>query len=288
MSHRFGRSGRIGAVALTAGLVLGGFALASTSASSSTFGPRTLVLPLDHFLCYHVAAKGFVVPKGVELKDFLQPFGFTPTVGMVATHCNPAVKQVGDAATGQLKTYKVVHPKSHLLCWAITEKASVYPVHLVNQFGTSNMMTTAAGATRLCVPSWKKRSGPPDVMQAAPKNLDHFACYPVVTGNFQYGFTIPSIVKAQDEFSFPKFNRVQVGIANLVCIPATKIVGTTSYPPATPTDMSLTCYPITPTPYWKSFFDQNQFGTGRITPKVSTTTTSPFEELCVPTSAIIG
>jgi hypothetical protein len=288
MSHLFGRTGRIGAVALTAGLALGGFALASPSASSSTFGPRTLVLPLDHFLCYHVTARGFTVPKGVRLKNFLQPSGFTPIVGAPATHCNPAVKQVGDAATGQLKTYKVVHPKSHLLCWAITEKSSAYPVHLVDQFGTSNMMTTTAGATRLCLPTWKKRSGPPNVMPTAPKNIDHFACYPVVTGNFPYGFTIPSIVKVQDEFSFPQFNQVQVGIANLVCIPTTKIVGTTLYPPATPNDLSLTCYPTSTTPYWKSFFDQNQFGTGRILPKVATSTTTPFEELCVPTSAIIG
>jgi len=231
-----------------------------------------------------VTTRGFKPPTNIRLSNWLQPAPFAPKFGLPSTHCNPTIKQV-PTATGALKTYKVVHPLSHLLCWSISYQFQPRLVNLVNQFGHA-VMTTTGGPTGLCLPSWKKRSGPPNHRPNAPTNLDHFACYPLGPAAAQ-GFSLPPFAKVKDEFS-SNFTTVKLSPANLLCIPTTKYNKAKVYAPANPKDLSLVCFPINKTPYWKLFYDQNQFGQGAVIPSLATTGNLPFEELCLPTVAKIG
>jgi hypothetical protein len=288
MSRLFSRGGRLAIVGVAAaGLALSSLVVAVPSASSSTVVPKAAILKLDHFLCYHVTTRGFKPPSHIALENWLQPTPFVPQFGVASTHCNPTIKQV-PTATGTLRTFKVVHPLSHLLCWAITYAFTPRPVNLVNQFGKEVMQTTG-GPTSLCLPSWKKRTGNPNQTPNAPTNLDHFACYGVTPLSATApGFKIPPYAKVRDEFS-PRFVTVKIQPANLLCIPTTKIASGKTYPPANPKDLSLTCFPINKTPYWKQFFDENQFGQGSVFPTQPVGSTYiPFEELCLPTVAKLG
>jgi hypothetical protein len=285
MSRLLGRSGRLVAVAAAVITVsLGSLVLIAPSASSSTLAPRSTILRLDHFLCYHVTAKGFQPPTNVLLQNWLQPTPFAPTFGAVTTHCNPADKQV--TVNGVVKTYKVVHPLAHLLCWKIAYQFGARPVYLVNQFGKGVMMTTG-GPTSLCLPSWKKRAGPPNQTPTAPASLDHFACYPLAVAAKPV-FTLPGVVRVADEFSNFKYQSVKINQPNLLCIPTTKIDKGVKYPVYNKNDLSLTCFPITSTIYWKSFWDENQFGQGEVFPTVQSVAGRLLEELCLPTAAHIG
>ena len=291
MLHSIGRRARL-AVAGAAALSLGATGLLITGAAPASAGARAVTphpvtaQPLDHFLCYNVRATGFKPITGVQLKNFLQPTLFTPKIGAVATHCNPANKTV-QLPTGALKTYKVRNPLAHLLCWGISYQFTSLPVHLVNQFGKA-IMLTSPGPKSLCLPTWKKRLGPPARTPNQPPRLDHFTCYGLTVMKGQYGFVLPPSVKVEDEFNVPTFTQVKLGVADTLCVPTTKLYKNKLFAPATPNDLSLVCFPSTKTPYWKSFFDQNQFGTGKVFPVAPTSRTTPFEELCLPTAAIIG
>jgi hypothetical protein len=85
-------------------------------------------------------------------------------------------------------------------------------------------------------------------------------------------------VKVLDEFSVPKYTQVRIGIANLLCVPTTKIIPGATFPPQTPTDLSLVCFPINSTPFFRVVFDQNQFGQGPVLP------TPKAEQLCLPST----
>ncbi len=288
MSHLLGRSGRLAAIAVAVVTVsLSSVLLAAPSASSSTVAPKSTstILKLDHFLCYHVVAQ-FQPPTNVLLQNWLQPTAFAPVFGPVATHCNPANKRV--AINGVVKTFKVVHPLAHLLCWQITYVYGARPVYLSNQFGKGVMMTTG-GPTSLCLPSWKKQSGPPNKKPVAPTNLDHFACYPLAQDFAKPVFSLPGSLGVADEFSAFRYQTVKIDQPNLLCIPTTKIVAGVKYAPHNKNDLSLTCFPVSPTTYWKSFFDQNQFGQGQVIPTSQISAAGTLlEELCVPTAAHIG
>jgi len=286
MNQVIGRRARI----VGAGVAALGFAASgvlATAAAPASAGTRvvahTAVPPLSHFLCYNVKAKGFKPIANVLLKNVIQPNPFAPKVGPVATHCNPATKQV-QLVTGGLKTYKVVNPRAHLLCWDISYQYTPVTVSLQNQFGKANMLTSPDPKS-LCLPTWKKRTGPPKMAVNQPPGLDHFTCYGLTVLPGAYAFTLPGIVKVQDEFNSPKFTKVKLGVADTLCVPTTKVYKGKVFAPKTPIDLSLVCFPTSPTPFWKSFYDQNQFGIGKIFPTRPTTATTPFEELCLPTVA---
>lgn len=267
---------------------LGSLVLGAPSASSTTLAstPMSTVLKLDHFLCYHVASQNFKQPSHIVLKNWLQPTAFAPVFGAVSTHCNPANKAV--SVNGVLKTYKVVHPLAHLLCWQISYKYGARPVYLVNQFG-KGVMTTTGGPTSLCLPSWKKRAGPPNKTPPAPTVLDHLACYPLAASTTKPVFTVPPVVSVADEFSAFKYQSVKINQPNLLCVPTTKIASGMTYSVHNKRDLSLACFPITPTTYWKSFWDENQFGQGEILPTSQFSSAGvELEELCVPTAAHLG
>lgn len=285
MIHALGRKARIVGVGIaTLGLgVAGVLAVTSTPASAGarvvlphpTSGPA----PLDHFLCYTVKATGFKPISNVQLKNFIQPQPFAPLFRNVSAHCNPANKAV-QLVTGGTKTYKVQNPLAHLLCWGISYKYQAVPVNMSNQFGKA-IMETSPGPNSLCLPTWKKRSGPPHKSPNQPPRLDHFTCYGLTVIKGSYAFVIPPSVKVEDEFSAPKFTKVRVGIADDLCVPTTKVYKGKVFAPQGPTDLSLVCFPTSKTPYWKSFYDENQFGTGKVFP-------TQFEQLCLPSTAIIG
>ena len=291
MIHSLGRRARIVGVGIASlGLGLTGVlasASAPASASARAVHPHPVGgPPLDHMLCYHVRATGFKPITGVLLKNFIQPNPFMPKVGSVATHCNPATKVVR-LVTGGVNTYKMQNPNAHLLCWTISFQFQSVPVNISNQFGKAIMMTSP-GPKSLCLPTWKKRTGPPGMKLVQPPRLDHFTCYGLSVIKGQYGFKIPLSVKVQDEFNMPKFTTLKLGIADTLCVPTTKVYHNAVYPPQSQNDLSLVCFPSSKTPYWKSFWDQNQFGTGKVFPTKPTLATTPFEELCLPTTAIIG
>lgn len=268
MSHAISRAARaIGLGAVTFGLIVGSLVLSQTSSSASARSTITL----DHFLCYNATASGFKVPKGVRLADALQPTLFAPMIGKVSTHCNPAIKEVPTAA------FKLTRPKAHLLCWTIA-----YPnfpqtnVSLTNQFGQGAM--TALPPTKLCLPTWKSLTGPPKGGTKQPAGLDHFTCYPLTQIAGAYAFHAPSFVKVEDEFSYPKFVTVKIGIANLLCMPTDKVVNHVVYKTQSPSDKALMCFPEQLTPIRKIVFDLNQFGTGRVF------SNDLKERLCLPTT----
>jgi hypothetical protein len=129
-----------------------------------------------------------------------------------------------------------------------------------------------------------KRNGPPNKRPNQPPGLDHFTCYGLTELPGSYGFSIPPVVKVQDEFNAPKFTVIRVGTADTLCVPTTEVYKGNVYPPVTPQDLSLVCFPSSRTPYLKSFFDENRFGAGKVTPTSPATASTPFEELCLPST----
>lgn len=266
MSHAISRSARaIGLGAASLGLIAGSLALSQTSSASPRSTPT-----LDHFLCDSATGTGYHVPKGVQLFNQLQPALFTPSIGNVAIHCNPANKSVPAAL------FPAKNPKAHLLCWAIAyPKFLKTTVTLTNQFGQGAM--TANPPTRLCLPTWKSLKAPPKEKTKQPPGLDHFTCYPLSVIPGAYAFRAPGIVKVEDEFSYPKYVQVKIGVANLLCVPTTKVVAGVAYKPQSAADKSLVCFPEFTTPIKRIVYDLNQFGTGRVFP------TERVERLCLPT-----
>ena len=221
---------------------------------------------LSHFLCYDAStpagAPGFPnVPARVRIKNQFAAAAFAATVDPVPNlHCNPA-KKIVQTATGGTKTYPMIHPKSHLLCFPIT--AATQPTHTVtvsNQFGSANLVVGQPQS--LCLPTWKNLTAPPPTVQ--PPGLDHFTCYPVdYAPGTPSTFQPPAGVRVQDQFSSPGPVAVQVLQPRALCVPSTKIVGTKKYPPAKPR-AHLLCFDVTATPFPSSVLDQNQFGSSPV------------------------
>jgi hypothetical protein len=227
---------------------------------------------LDHFLCYASRVVGPKAPPGILLQNVIQPTPFTPTIGVADEHCNPANKSI----PGALFTAR--NPLAHLECYRIASQFAPVLVSLRNQFGTA-VMKTGPTPVQLCLPTWKSNIAPPNMTPVQPPGLDHFACYTVIPNSTtSYGFKTAN-VKAEDEFSAPRYIPLRMQRANLLCVPTTKILPTgVPYPPQGPNDPGLVCFPSTPTPFWKVVYDQNQFGTSTVYP------TNTHMEFCVPTA----
>ncbi len=261
------RAARAVALAATAfGLVATGFLLTA----SSPAGAGAPLPTLDHFLCYQAREIGIKAPPNVLLENAIQTAPFAPNFGAASSHCNPANKEL---ASGRIFAAK--NPLAHLLCFTIKYAPVAATVLVTNQFGKAVM--TASSPTRFCLPSWKANIAPPNMPTKAPPGLDHFTCYPLKELPSSYGFRAVG-AKAEDEFSAPKYIPLKMGLANLLCVPTTKIVAGVVYKPQSANDLSLVCFPTTKTPIWKQVFDENQFGEGRIFPLVTN------EEFCVPST----
>jgi hypothetical protein len=110
---------------------------------------------LNHFTCYPVGDTNGVykIPPSVLLKD---QFARTPVkvnVNVVpAELCLPTTKII-KTATGA-KTYPMIDPKRHLLCFAVTKTPIKPKVWDENQFGTS--VVNIRATKWLCLPSTKE------------------------------------------------------------------------------------------------------------------------------------
>jgi hypothetical protein len=95
---------------------------------------------LDHFRCYDV--KVLSAPKSVHLKDQFR--STTTKVGRLVSLCLPVSKN----------REPVRRPKSHLVCYTITEKPfGSLAVRVRNQFGLASLKVVRPQA--LCLPSFK-------------------------------------------------------------------------------------------------------------------------------------
>lgn len=235
---------------LATGGIVAGLVTASAAAQPLPAKPP----PINHQLCYRATAKGFKIPKGVILKNALSPTGFKPRITAVAFHCNPVQKSIQGGAT-----FKITNPLAHLLCFNLTAPPQK-PQHLVfapNQFGQADLIVGQPNL--LCLPSWKRLTGPPGEKLPQPPGLSHFTCYPVKVQ--QGAYSVPKGIMLRDQFAR---RPVAVGVSNLpaeLCVPTQKIIGkhvTRIINPA----MYLVCFPVSRTPVRPKVFDQNQFGTG--------------------------
>jgi hypothetical protein len=271
MSKTLTRTGqRLGAAMGVLALVAGGLLMGSGGNVSAGTTPP----PLDHFLCYQARVAGPKAPPGVQLVNAIQPKPFTPAFGAANAHCNPANKSVPAGV------FKVKNPLAHLLCYQIVSQFTPVTVLVTNQFGKA-IMKTGPTPTKFCLPSWKDRVGPPGLPANLnqPPNLDHFTCYPLTAVAGAYGFRPPPVVKAEDEFSAPKYTALKLAHANLLCVPTVKILPTgLIYKTQAANDLSLVCFPSSPTPFWKLVYDQNQFGSFSVYPNTEK------EALCLPST----
>jgi hypothetical protein len=259
---------RLGIGACVVGLAAGALVVA-TSGVASARAHSTTTITLDHMLCYKATESGIKPPPNVLLENILQPAPFAPNFLGGAWHCNPANKSIPGALFGSK------HPLAHLYCLNIEDPFSGATVTLSNQFGKAVMNVGLPG--QLCLPSWKSNIAAPNMTPNAPSTIDHFTCYALKELASAYGFR-PANVKAEDEFSAPKYVPLKLGIADRLCVPTTKIVNGVPFPPQGANDPSAVCFPTSPTPIWRVIWDQNQFGTAIVGPNTVN------EQFCVPSS----
>jgi hypothetical protein len=214
---------------------------------------------LDHFLCYRSRALTTdtweTFAKNVTLKDQFE--SVRVKLGRLPNRlCNPVLKIVNGAE------YPPQNPNAHLVCWPMTEPATLKrEVIVTNQFGQARL--TVGQPNALCLPSWKSVTDQlPD--PPAPPGLDHFKCYPAEysTGVVQH-FNIPKQVQLIDQF---QNYTTKVRLPVELCNPVKKILrGGHEFPPTNP-DAHLVCFglpkppPGTPAHH---VWEKNQFGTGQ-------------------------
>jgi hypothetical protein len=107
--------------------------------------------------------------------------------------------------------------------------------------------------------------GRPGKKPTTPPRLNHFTCYPVkqIAGEYK-----PPAVMLQDEFATkgPVPAKVNPVPAEL-CLPTEKVLASgQSFPIINPT-LHLLCFPVSPTPIISPVWDENQFGTSKVTIK---------------------
>jgi hypothetical protein len=229
------------------------------SAGAAVGAPERKAPKLSHQLCYNATAKGFKIPATVKLYDKLSPKGFKPKIIAAVLHCNPVIKTVTSA--GITTVYPITNAAAHLACFTIKQAKQPTPtVSLANQFGSGTLVL--AQPTLLCLPSWKSLTGPPKKRQVQPPGLDHFVCYPVTSSHAK--FTVPSLT-LQDEFDAKPVTPQLVGSTpGLLCLPAKKVIGKAVFEILHPHG-SLVCFPVIKTPIKSPVYDQNQFGTAKLT-----------------------
>ncbi len=279
MTHTLTRAGRRLGVAVAAlGLAATGLIVATQGSASAQAQP----VPLSHFLCYTVArVAGPKAPPGIQLVNAIQPKPFAPTFGASVAHCNPANKMVPQTAAVPSGLYASPNPLAHLQCWAIRSQLAPVPVGVTNQFGSGHFVTGVTPIS-LCLPTWKDTVAPVGTVNGVqPAGLDHFTCYPVKPVVGAYAFVPPKFVKAQDEFT-PSFVRLKLARADVLCVPTVKILPTgATFPLQSSGDLSLLCFPTSPTPIWKAVYDQNQFGSSVVY------LSHKNERFCVPSSIVV-
>jgi hypothetical protein len=114
---------------------------------------------LNHFSCYPVGdmTGGYKIPPSVLLKDQFAAAPVSVTINPLAQElCLPTKKIISTAAGA--KTYPIIDPAMHLLCFAGIKTPIKPRVWDENQFGTSAVAIRTA--KWLCLPSTKVVVGP--------------------------------------------------------------------------------------------------------------------------------
>jgi plastocyanin len=241
-----------------------------TTSTTTTTTPPPPPPPVDHQLCY-AAAGTFKVPTGVRLVNQFSPNGFVPKISATATfHCNPVIKTV---PTG---VFKKTNPAAHLACLPITPPTPL-PTHKVvvtNQFGHATLTTSQPNL--LCLPSWTGTTSALNKQPTTPPGLNHFTCYPVALVAGGGSYKIPTSVKLRDQFAATTVKVTVNPVPKELCLPTQKIVGAKTYPMINPA-MHLLCFPVSLTPHKTPVWDENQFGTAKMTIKAT-------KLLCLPST----
>ncbi len=227
---------------------------------------------IDDFKCYTATATGFTPPPSVTLENQFNMSGFQATPEAVTDHCNPVQE-------GPPKDHSIIsNPDTHLLCWSITTSTQdTFTVSVTNQFGTAEL--TTGQPTTLCLPSWKSLTGPPDQSAVQPPGLDHFLCYPVTYVPATPPFPlIPPSIALKDQFG--TFH-AKVGAPTQLCLPTQKTVNSVVTPITDPIN-HLLCFAISTDGKPPTVFDQNQFGTGKVTVNTANSLCVHSEKTIVP------
>jgi hypothetical protein len=110
---------------------------------------------LNHFTCYPVRLAGgaYKAPAGILLRDEFSSKNVRVAVNPVPRQlCLPATKTITTKAG--TKSYPMINPDMHLLCYSVSKTPIRNPVYAQNQFGSATMKV---GNTRLlCLPSTKR------------------------------------------------------------------------------------------------------------------------------------
>jgi hypothetical protein len=261
-------------VAILGGCCLGIVIVAGASATATKSASTSTPPPVDHQLCY-TAAGTFKVPTNVRLIDQFSPNGFIPTIGRQAVlHCNPVIKFLPSG-----KVFKVTNSAAHLACFPMqAPKQPMKKVLVTNQFGQATLFTNQPNL--FCVPSWKSLTGPPNKSPSTPPRLNHFTCYQVDSSGQAY--KPPAGLRLQDEFT-KKSVPVQVNpVPSELCLPTEKIVGKKTYPIINPS-LHLLCFAVSKTPIRNPVWDENQFGTAKMTIKATKFLCLPSTKRVLPT-----
>jgi hypothetical protein len=241
------------AVLLATSVTAAGATEAGATSVAVTGAAKAALTPVDHQLCYTVAAKGFHVPVGVRLVNQFSPNGFVPKIGPAVLVCNPTIKVL---PTG--KVFLVTNPRAHLACYSIAAPRQV--AHLVvvsNQFGSAPLATGQPNL--LCLPSWKSLTAPPHAKPVQPPGLSHFTCYTVKLPAGVAGYHPPPL-RLRDEFTAKLVSARVSSVPTELCLPTEKIVRGQVSRIVNPVT-HLLCFPVTHTPTRPRVFVQNQFGT---------------------------
>jgi hypothetical protein len=234
---------------------------------------------VDHQLCYPTLASTstFKLPKSVKLINQFNPSGFVPIINKTqGFHCNPVTKTVNTPSGPQV--YKVTNPSAHLTCFVMSPGGvqASHEVQVQNQFGKATLVT--GQPFELCLPSWMSRTGPPNRMTNAPPNLNHFTCYPV---QVRQGAFAPPLVLLHDAFTNPSARNPYVPVSvkpDYLCVATRKVVGAKAYPIINAATQLL-CFLVPSRPHPSAVWDQNQFGTAKVT-----LTQGVLLDLCVPST----
>jgi hypothetical protein len=119
---------------------------------------------LSHFTCYPVSVVGgaFNPPSGIKLRDEFSSAKVATQVNPVPKElCLPAQKVVGS------RTYPIVNPVPHLLCFGVSKTPIRNPVWAQNQFGSAKL---AVRATQWLCPPSTMQDAPPTVISTSPSN----------------------------------------------------------------------------------------------------------------------
>ena len=192
-----------------------------------------------------------------------------PTIASpLVAHCNPVQKTL---PTGQV--FPITDPNARLACFKITEPTQSAPT-VRSPTSSAPRPSFPASPTFLPAVPGRAWTGPARETPRTPPGLNHLR---VTRWSWSPGSN-PAPVTLADEFrtSSATVNPVPVEL----CLPTRKIVDTKVFKIINPA-MHLLCFPVSKTPIRNPVWDENQFGTSKVTIQATST-------LCVPSTKKIG